>query len=174
MASKLVLFFTFFSFLHLLSVTSLEFDVGEEKGWAVPPLNDVGFYNEWASKNRFQIGDSVVFKYNNDSVMVVTEDDYDQCNSPHPISFYNNGDTVYEFDRSGAFYFMSGTSGHCVNGQQMIIRVLSPDAPPPPGQDSPPGPPEPSAAVPRARISSILIASQLVMVFLGFIFHHLY
>lgn len=59
MASKLVLLFILFSFLHLLSVASFEFEVGEDKGWAVPPPDDIEFYNEWASKNRFQIGDAV-------------------------------------------------------------------------------------------------------------------
>lgn len=115
-----------------------------------------------------------VFSYTNDSVMVVTEEDYDRCNSPRPLHFYNNGsDTVCEFDRSGPFYFISGMAGHCEKGEKMIIRVLGHDAlPPPSGPED--GPPEPSAAVPRARISYILIAPQLVMLFLGFFFHKVY
>lgn len=109
-----------------------------------------------------------VFKYNNDSVMVVTEEGYDQCNSLHPILYNNDGDTPYEFNRSGPFYFISGTAGHCEKGQKMIIRVLGHDA------DAPPGPSEPSAGAPRARISYILITSQLAVLSLGFFFHHLY
>lgn len=35
------------------------FEVGGEHGWAVPPAKDAGVYNDWASKNRFLVGDSV-------------------------------------------------------------------------------------------------------------------
>lgn len=35
------------------------FDVGGDDGWAVPPSDDGGMYNKWASKNRFLVGDTV-------------------------------------------------------------------------------------------------------------------
>ncbi|KAL6851742.1 hypothetical protein ACP4OV_020306 [Aristida adscensionis] len=128
-----------------------DFEVGGDDGWVVPPSSDGRVYNQWASKNRFLVGDSVHFKYKKDSVMVVTEDDYNNCRASHPIFFSNNGDTDVELDRPGAFYFISGATGHCERGQRMVIKVIghdAPDGPPPP--PAPPSPPHPSGAAPRA------------------------
>jgi hypothetical protein len=36
-----------------------DFEVGGDAGWVVPPAGQAGTYNEWASKNRFLLGDSV-------------------------------------------------------------------------------------------------------------------
>lgn len=66
----------------------------------------------------------VDFKYDKDSVMGVTEEEYEKCRSARPLFFSNNGDTVFKFDRPGMFYFISGVSGHCDRGQKMIIKVL--------------------------------------------------
>ena len=35
------------------------FEVGGDDGWVVPPASDGGRYNQWASKNRFLVGDLV-------------------------------------------------------------------------------------------------------------------
>lgn len=67
------------------------------------------------------------FKYTKDSVMEVNEEDYKNCNSTRPNFFSNNGNTVYPFHRSGYFYFISGATGHCQKGQQMIVRVMAED-----------------------------------------------
>jgi len=64
------------------------------------------------------------FKYEKDSVMVVNEEEYENCKSTRPLFFGNNGDTVFKFERPGLFYFISGVSGHCTRGQKMIIKVL--------------------------------------------------
>ena len=79
-------------------------------------------------------------------MMVVTEDDYNNCRAARPIFFSNNGDTEVELDRPGPFYFISGVSAHCERGQRMVVKVLSQGAPPP----APPSPPSPSAAAPGA------------------------
>ncbi|CAI0456678.1 unnamed protein product [Linum tenue] len=135
------------------TVTSFEYQVGGAKGWVVPPSNDTRIYNDWASENRFLIGDTVSkklpcslmfsilihflffffplsflgFRYKKDSVMEVSMEDYKNCNSSHPSYFSNTGDTVYELDHSGPYYFISGVSGHCGKGQRMIIKVLTTD-----------------------------------------------
>lgn len=36
-----------------------EFVVGGAKGWGAPADNSTVGYNQWAQKNRFQIGDSL-------------------------------------------------------------------------------------------------------------------
>ncbi|OAY29562.1 mavicyanin [Manihot esculenta] len=121
----LLLLFTIFSSLHYFSVSSFEYQVGGKKGWVVPPANDTRIYNDWASENRFQVGDTVRFRYKKDSVLEVTEQEYKKCNSSHPSFFSNTGNTVYKLDHSGPFYFVSGVSGHCQKGQRMIIKVMA-------------------------------------------------
>lgn len=64
------------------------------------------------------------FKYEKDSVLVVTEEEYEKCKASRPLFFSNNGDTVFKFERPGLFYFISGVQGHCPRGQKMIIKVL--------------------------------------------------
>ncbi|CBI15400.3 hypothetical protein AAG906_014109 [Vitis piasezkii] len=125
-----LLIFLFFS-LHFFPVISVEFLVGDDDGWALPSSKSgEQMYNEWASHNRFKVGDTVHFKYEKDSVMVVTEAEYNKCHSAHPILFSNNGDTIFSLDRPGLFYFISGVAGHCERGQKMIIKVLEPPSPP--------------------------------------------
>ncbi|KAK6133028.1 hypothetical protein DH2020_033238 [Rehmannia glutinosa] len=119
-----------------------QFEVGEKRGWKLPTGNEPETYNEWAAKNRFHIGDTVHFKYEKDSVLVVNSADYLNCNTSNPISKFEDGNTVFQFDRSGLFYFISGQPGHCRSGQRLIIRVMHPvEAPglapsPAPGRDS--------------------------------------
>ncbi|EEF35433.1 Mavicyanin, putative [Ricinus communis] len=121
----LLLLFTIFSSLHYFSVSSFEYQVGGNKGWVVPPANDTRIYNDWASENRFQVGDSIRFRYKKDSVMEVTEEEYKKCNSSHPTFFSNTGNTVYKLDHSGPLYFISGVSGHCQKGQKMVVKVMA-------------------------------------------------
>jgi hypothetical protein len=33
------------------------YNVGDVRGWALPPGNGAETYNHWAKKNRFQVGD---------------------------------------------------------------------------------------------------------------------
>ncbi|KAL3716651.1 hypothetical protein ACJRO7_008264 [Eucalyptus globulus] len=125
--------FLLISSLHAFLVTSTEFTVGGEDGWGVRRSNrDRDVYNEWASRNRFKVDDTIHFKYQKDSVMVVTSEEYEKCRSSHPLFYSNNGDTVFKLDRPGLFYFISGIAGHCERGEKMIIKVLETEAAPPP------------------------------------------
>ncbi|BFG27014.1 hypothetical protein CerSpe_132880 [Prunus speciosa] len=122
--ATLFLLTIFICFGHF-SVSAFEFQVGGTKDWVVPPTNDSKIYNDWASGNRFQVGDTIRFKYKKDSVMEVTEEEFKKCNSTRPNFFSNTGNTVYLFDHAGSFYFISGASGHCQRGQRMIVKVMS-------------------------------------------------
>ncbi|XP_043717702.1 stellacyanin-like [Telopea speciosissima] len=144
---KILLLSILLSSTHFFSVNSHEFEVGDDKGWLVPSSKDDDFYDQWASKQRFQVNDTVNFKYKEDSVLVVRGDEYEECHSTHPIFFSNNGDTTFTLDRPDLFYFISGVSGHCERGQKMIIKVLKPPkspSPPPPPPASQNGTSEPS------------------------------
>ncbi|MCL7029662.1 hypothetical protein MKW94_003609 [Papaver nudicaule] len=142
-------------------VLSFEYDVGDTKGWVVPQPNASEIYNEWASKKRFQIDDSIRFKYGKDSVMVVSETDYKACNSTQPTFFSNNGNTIFKLDRACYFYFISGVSGHCERGQKMIIKVLAIDEAPPSGDGNKPG------SSGAASITTFSIVTMVLLVAVG-------
>ncbi|KAH7657702.1 Cupredoxins domain-containing protein [Dioscorea alata] len=101
------------------------FDVGGVDGWVQNPSET---YTHWAMRNRFQISDTLVFKYKRgeDSVLVVDEKDCDACNINNPIEKMDNGYSTYNLSRSGPFFFISGVAGKCQKGQKLVIVVLAP------------------------------------------------
>ncbi|KAL1292980.1 hypothetical protein HN51_053544 [Arachis hypogaea] len=103
-----------------------DFKVGDHLGWHEPGPNNISYYIQWAQMNRFQIGDSLVFEYQNDSVLVVEKWKYFHCDPNNPITSYDDGNSTVILDRSGFFYFISGTENHCHNGQKLIVEVISP------------------------------------------------
>ncbi|KAL4584179.1 hypothetical protein LXL04_008771 [Taraxacum kok-saghyz] len=124
MKNTITIFMAVAFFSSILTVHTLEFQVGGDKGWVIPHSNDTDLYDQWASKNRFNVNDTLHFAYKKDSVLVVSKEEHAKCKSSHPIFFSNNGDTTFEMDRSGYFYFISGVSGHCERGLKMIVKVL--------------------------------------------------
>lgn len=57
---RLLLALILVSSLQAFVVTSTEFAVGGEDGWRVrKPNEDRDVYNEWASKNRFKVDDTI-------------------------------------------------------------------------------------------------------------------
>eukprot|EP01018_Ginkgo_biloba_P010157 Gb_03778 [translate_table: standard] len=106
-----------------------EFKVGGGGGWRVPTGSETETYNKWAERNRFQVGDTLLFKYkpNGDSVLQVSPQDYNTCNTSKPIaSFNDDGNTEFKFPNSGPFYFISGASGNCEKGQKLVVVVMYP------------------------------------------------
>ncbi|XP_058773907.1 early nodulin-like protein 3 [Vicia villosa] len=121
-------FILFMSMLFLISSLSYgyKFNVGGKDGWAVKPSQ---CYSQWAQKNRFQINDTLYFKYNkgSDSVLVVNYQDYNSCNTNNPILKLDGGNSIFKFDRSGPFFFISGNVENCQKGEKLIVVVLSPN-----------------------------------------------
>ncbi|XP_075485495.1 early nodulin-like protein 15 isoform X2 [Primulina tabacum] len=70
---------------------------------------------------------SAVFEYDvsKDSVLLVTKGDYLACNTSSPIKSYRGGNTTVKLERSGPFYFICGEQEYCVNGQKIIVVVIS-------------------------------------------------
>ncbi|OVA00384.1 Plastocyanin-like [Macleaya cordata] len=148
----------------LYSSQAHNFYVGGKDGWVTTPSEN---FNHWAEKNRFQVNDSLVFKYKkgSDSVLVVSKEDYYSCNTKNPIKILDGGDSVFKFDRSGPFFFISGKDGNCAKGQKLIVVVLAvrhknppstpspvtqpPKSSPPPAQ--PPSVPSPIAQPPKTQ-----------------------
>ncbi|EYU21493.1 hypothetical protein ABFS82_09G107300 [Erythranthe guttata] len=127
--------FTSFGFaaLFILAITSSSpaataaegFKVGGDEGWRQPAANDTEMYTRWASTMRFHVGDSLRFVYKNDSVVVVDKWGYYHCNSTHPISVFDDGNTVFNLGRPGPAYFVSSDPVRCKNGQRLNVEVIS-------------------------------------------------
>ncbi|CAI8592586.1 unnamed protein product [Vicia faba] len=120
-------FILFVSMMFLISSLSCgyKFKVGGKDGWAVKPSAG---YAQWAHSLRFQINDSLYFKYDKayDSVLVVNEKEYYSCNTKNPIKKFEGGESTVNLDRSGSFYFISGNVESCGKGEKLAVLVLSP------------------------------------------------
>ncbi|TVU35122.1 hypothetical protein EJB05_16993 [Eragrostis curvula] len=106
------------------------FYAGGRDGWVVDPTES---YNHWAERNRFQVNDTIVFTYEEaaNSVLLVTEPDFDACNTRSPVrrlEAAGAGGSVFRFDRSGPFFFISGDEDRCQKGQKLYIIVMAPRA----------------------------------------------
>lgn len=65
------------------------------------------------------------YKEGSDSVLVVTRDEYNACNTTNPITSLTNGGSIFTLDRSGPFYFISGKDQNCQKGQKLVVVVLA-------------------------------------------------
>ncbi|XP_059658451.1 early nodulin-like protein 1 [Cornus florida] len=101
----------------------------------------------------------MVFKYKNgsDSVLAVKKDDYDKWNTKKLIMKMDDGDSVFKFDRSGPFFFISGNKDNCQKGQKLIIVVLAVRN----HHKSPPSTPSPAPATTPSLISHATSATSL-------------
>ncbi|XP_010438156.1 PREDICTED: early nodulin-like protein 1 [Camelina sativa] len=99
---------------------------GSVGAWKVPdaPNNTL---NHWAENTRFKVGDFLVWKYDMkvDSVLEVTKEDYDSCNTAKPLKQYKDGHTEVHLDKSGPYFFISGAPGNCAKGEKITLVVLS-------------------------------------------------
>ncbi|KAE9588563.1 putative cupredoxin [Lupinus albus] len=120
----------------LSQVTATKYYVGGNEGWLLKPNVS---YNDWASKTRFIVNDTLYFKYQigNDSVLVVNKEAYDSCNTTNPIHNMQKGDSETTLDRPGPFYFISGKVDHCKQGQKLVVVVINSDPNTPPSAPSP-------------------------------------
>ncbi|KAE9585183.1 putative cupredoxin [Lupinus albus] len=143
---------TFFLVLFTLlsSSQAYKFYVGGKDGWVLNPSVD---YSQWSGRNRFQVSDSLVFKYNkgSNSVLEVNKDDYEKCNKEKPIKKFENGDTEFQIERSGPYYFISGKNDNCEKGQKLTVVVLAVRSPPPksPLHSPPNAPPQVPSTPPK-------------------------
>ncbi|KAL6627235.1 hypothetical protein ACP70R_030961 [Stipagrostis hirtigluma subsp. patula] len=147
-----------------------DFDVGGRDGWTTSPAEP---YNHWAERTRFQVNDSLVFRYNakEDAVLVVNPSHYDACDTADPIARLDNGYNVFKLWKSGPYFFISGDAARCRAGERLIVVVLavrnntmpspplppsppssrpSPSSPPTSSSSPPPPPPSPTSSPPSS------------------------
>lgn len=134
----LLMYCILLAFMQSGSQAFNNFTVGGENNWEVPNDTNAEIYNQWAGRNRFKVGDSLVFVYNSneDSVLQVTHQKYVSCNTSDPINKFQDGYTVFKLNQPGSFYFISGANGHCQKSQKlhvvvMAIRGVTPPSSPP-------------------------------------------
>ncbi|CAH8282292.1 unnamed protein product [Eruca vesicaria subsp. sativa] len=109
--------------------------VGDSSGWTMMGVD----YQAWASSRTFQVGDSLVFEYNNElhDVTEVTPHDFELCDQSNPLARYQTGSDTVTLTKPGFQHFICGVPGHCDIGQKLDILVfpasLGPVAAPVPG-----------------------------------------
>lgn len=98
-----------------------------------------------------------VYQPNQDSVLQVTRDAYDSCNTDAPTAKFADGKTSFALTHSGPYYFISGNKDNCKKNEKLVVIVMadrsgnnntttatapSPPSPAPaPSGDSAPSPP---------------------------------
>ncbi|ONK66814.1 uncharacterized protein A4U43_C06F12250 [Asparagus officinalis] len=122
--------------LAVIAGAKNEYKVGDGDGWRVPADNDPDFYETWASKIKFIVGDSIVFDYHNDSVAKVSKRGYYHCNETSKTPTLKDGSTVIVLDKLGFYYFVSGDVEHCEKGQRLMVEVAGLPLVPTPSPDS--------------------------------------
>lgn len=100
---------------------------GKTDAWKVPS-SESDSLNKWAESSRFGIGDYLVWKYDEakDSVLEVTKEGYQSCNTTNPVVEHKDGTTKVKLERPGPHFFVSGAKGHCEQGQKLVVVVLTP------------------------------------------------
>ncbi|KAI8027731.1 Uclacyanin-3 [Camellia lanceoleosa] len=120
-----------------------QYTVGDTAGWA----QQVD-YTTWVSGKTFRVNDTLLFTYGTThSVDVVTQSNYNSCNSANALASYNGGNTVVNLNTTGAMYFICPTAGHCQSGMKLAVTVAAASTSPP-GSPSPPGTPPSTTSPP--------------------------
>ncbi|KQK09723.1 early nodulin-like protein 1 [Brachypodium distachyon] len=114
-------------FTAIVSSEAYVFYAGDHDGWVVDPVES---YNHWAERNRFQVGDTIVFNHGESAdkvVLLVNEPDFDTCNTRNPVRRLDDrgGRSEFRFDRPGPFFFISGDEDRCQKGKKLYIVVMA-------------------------------------------------
>ncbi|XP_030464872.1 blue copper protein-like [Syzygium oleosum] len=133
------------------------YTVGDTMGWTIP-AGGAAAYQAWASNNIFEVGDILVFNFNNGAhdVAEVTESDFNSCNGANTLSISTVPPGRITLATAGQHFFICTVPGHCLSGQQVAINVTaaSPSGTPPPSSPAAPPPkvatPPSSAATPKS------------------------
>ncbi|MED6114619.1 hypothetical protein PIB30_082084 [Stylosanthes scabra] len=111
--------------------------VGDHHGWAT------GFdYNIWAAQKVFQVGDTLVFRYEvgQHNVYKVNASAYQNCTVPSNHSeALKSGNDVIVLASPGQKWYLCGVGQHCTTGQRLAISVVprTISSPPTPASDPP-------------------------------------
>ncbi|KAH7863496.1 hypothetical protein Vadar_018174 [Vaccinium darrowii] len=92
----------------------------------IPWSQGTNYAGSTYSSQTYTVGDTLLFTYGGShGVDVVTQSDYDNCNSGNALNSYSGGQTTITLSSAGPMYFMCPTSGHCQSGMKLGITVVS-------------------------------------------------
>ncbi|CAL9150998.1 cucumber peeling cupredoxin-like [Musa acuminata AAA Group] len=98
--------------------------VGGSYGWKIPPNKT--FYEEWANKQSFFVGDKLVFLYTTGLQNVIEaseEEEFVYCKQTNVEDVQFVGPTILELTKAGVHYFYCSVGLHCEGGQKLRINV---------------------------------------------------
>ncbi|BBH08614.1 hydroxypyruvate reductase [Prunus dulcis] len=95
---------------------------GKDISWNVDSSKTL---NKWVQNKRFRVGDQLKWKSDkdSDSVLQVTKEDYESCETSKPVKA---NVTEITLDQAGPFYFISGVKEHCDKGLKLVAIAKPP------------------------------------------------
>lgn len=103
--------------------TNIQHTVGDKSGWSIPTVSN--FYNDWASKQIFTVGDTLLFNFNSGfhDVAEVSKEGYEQCHINMTNSIIKDGPATINLTDCGDHYFICSFEGHCGFQMKLAINV---------------------------------------------------
>ncbi|QCD85105.1 stellacyanin-like [Vigna unguiculata] len=100
--------------------------VGDQLGWNIPTQQT--FYDDWAKKKAFVVGDQLVFQYHPglNTVVMVNKEDYEHCSTRNVLHTYFKGNSSVTLEKVGDYYFFSSVGKHCEAGMKLHVTVTNP------------------------------------------------
>ncbi|KAM0013627.1 putative Phytocyanin domain, cupredoxin [Helianthus debilis subsp. tardiflorus] len=107
--------------------SAMEHAVGDDSGWVTP--ENPNFYADWAAKNTFTVGDTLLFDFYTGlhDVTPVIKEDYDRCSVTVPGATIKTGPATLNLYIPGDHYFISSMDGDCLYNQKLAIHVVDND-----------------------------------------------
>ncbi|MCO5600732.1 hypothetical protein L7F22_054847 [Adiantum nelumboides] len=127
-----------------------KYTVGGASGWVVGEDMEA-----WAAKFTFYVGDELYFPYpyGQSSVLLVTEEDYKDCNANKGIASDGGlGDMVMTLLTAETYFFISGHPEQCTEGLRLEVTVLEDSPPPPVDEEEDHTPPSNSNNIPSSPV----------------------
>ncbi|KAK9706186.1 hypothetical protein RND81_07G109600 [Saponaria officinalis] len=145
--------------------------VGDGSGWTFPP--SAGFYDTWAAKQHFAVGDTLVFEFTSGHTVatVTSKEAYDKCDASLDKNavIVTKGPYEVSLTSAGQYYYLCTVGAHCTNGQKFAATVSATHAGssnPTPSSPSPPTPSSPSPPTPPTKDSAGALASSSIFAIL--------
>ncbi|KAF5746938.1 Blue copper [Tripterygium wilfordii] len=153
----------------VVSASATQHTVGGSQGWDVS--TDL---SSWASAQKIEVGDQLVFKYTtglHSVVELASESAYKNCDVGSVLDSKNSGNDVVKLNKAGTRYFACGTPGHCQQGMKLKITAAasgSSQASPASSTSSSSGSTTPgasaSAAAGVSHVTALLVTTMVVCV----------
>nr|XP_010907480.1 umecyanin-like [Elaeis guineensis] len=98
--------------------------------WTIPLNND--FYSNWSQNKSFNVGDSLVFRFEMGryNVVQVSKREFDSCSAENPFRTFLIGPATVDLKEEGMLYFICSFGNYCLLGQKLSVPVQRPPPPP--------------------------------------------